>query len=366
MQIKNRNLFRLTRLILLSLPKFFFLLSQFRKQKKKILIIKIDEIGDYFLIRNFFEEVRKSLKYIEYEIDLLGNESWKNIATNYDHKFFKKQYFINPSNALESPYEMLKLGWKLFKNNYEIVLQPTFTRRLLNDGLAALSAAKNIIGFYGNHDGIYPKYKRNTDLFYTEMFTLPEGIDFEFDRNQFFFQKAIDENIQIVAPYINVKRAKQNDYIILFIGAGIVNRCWPLLNFIEICKLLIENTDYDIVLSGGKSEIEDADKICNILSSERIKNRVGNTTLLETLQLIADAHLVVCNETSALHMAAACSQSVVCILGGGHFFRFAPYPSRIQNKISYVYTEMPCYNCNWNCIYLVKKTEAFPCIVRFL
>lgn len=363
MEFKNRNLFRLTRLVLLTLPKLLFLFAKFRKKRKRILIIKIDEIGDYFLIRNFFEEVKKSPAYLGYEIDLLGNRAWKNIATEYDYSYFDKLYFINPSNAFDSPYKMLKLGWELFNNNYEIVLQPTFTRRLLNDGLAALSAAKNIIGFYGNHDGIFPKYKKRTDLFYTKMFTLPQSINFEFDKNQFFFQNSIDKHIQIDKPFINVNRtANSNPNIILFPGAGNVQRCWPLQNYIEICKLLIANTQYEILLCGGKSEMEEAKKICELLSSNRIKNEVGKTTLSETLQLIADSQIVICNETSALHMAAACNISTVCIMGGGHFNRFAPYPSRIQNKIKYVYTVMPCYYCNWNCIYQIKETETFPCI----
>ena len=340
----------------------FRFIARWRKGKKKILIIKIDEIGDYILIRNFFEEVKKSTKYAGYEIDLLGNETWKNIASNFDHSCISRQYFFKTSNAYNNPYQILKLGWKLFKNNYETVLQPTSTRRLLNDGLAALTAAKNIIGFLGNNDGIYPKYKRKTDLFYTEMLTLPDRINFEFYRNQYFFEKVLGESIGIQAPSINVSQSKNRGHILLFSGAGIVNRCWPLQNFIEICRMLIAQTVYDVVLCGGKGELEDAKIICSQLSSARIHNSVGSTTLPETLQLIADARLVICNETSALHMSAACNTPVVCIVGGGHFNRFVPYPSQIQNKIKYVYKEMPCYQCNWNCIYQVKKSEAFPCI----
>jgi hypothetical protein len=84
---QNRNLFRLTRFILLKLPYLFRFLARFRKPAKRLLIIKTDAIGDFILFRNFIEEVKLSLKYRDYEIELLGNELWKDLVLAYDSRY---------------------------------------------------------------------------------------------------------------------------------------------------------------------------------------------------------------------------------------------------------------------------------------
>src|SRR5471030_665385 len=84
---QNRNLFRLTRFVLLKLPGLFWFFSLFRKQKKRLLIMRTDVIGDYILFRNFIEVVRTSEKYKDYQVHLLGNPVWKDIALQYDGDF---------------------------------------------------------------------------------------------------------------------------------------------------------------------------------------------------------------------------------------------------------------------------------------
>ena len=52
--------------------------------------IKADAIGDYILFRNFIEIIKRSTKYSSYEIDLLGNEIWSDLATRHDGKYITK------------------------------------------------------------------------------------------------------------------------------------------------------------------------------------------------------------------------------------------------------------------------------------
>src|SRR6478735_4014960 len=128
MQIQNRNLFRFTRFVLLTLPKILWFFGKFRKPSKRLLLIKTDAIGDYILFRNFIEITKLSEKYSDYKIDLLGNQLWQDVALQYDGRYLHKTYFIRPGSYYEAPLKTLKLGWQLFTNNYEVVLQPTYTR----------------------------------------------------------------------------------------------------------------------------------------------------------------------------------------------------------------------------------------------
>src|ERR1700744_4365147 len=112
---QSRNSFRLTRWILLKLPAFFKLLAKFRTPKKRILLIKTDAIGDYILFRNFIEVLKTSELYRDYEITLLGNGLWRDIAHKYDGAFISKFIFAKVEDLYHSPFEVLKLGWQLFK-----------------------------------------------------------------------------------------------------------------------------------------------------------------------------------------------------------------------------------------------------------
>ncbi|MDB5157788.1 MAG: lipopolysaccharide core biosynthesis protein, partial [Mucilaginibacter sp.] len=114
MDIQNRHLFRLTRFVLLKLPAFFRFLAKFRKPAKRLLLIKTDAIGDYVLFRNFIEILKRSEKYKDYQIDLLGNTIWRELNLAYDKQFLNEAYFINPKSYYEAPLKTLKQGWQLF------------------------------------------------------------------------------------------------------------------------------------------------------------------------------------------------------------------------------------------------------------
>jgi ADP-heptose:LPS heptosyltransferase len=361
MEIKNRNLFRLTRFVLFRVSALFRFMAKFRSPKKRLLLIKTDAIGDYILFRNFLEVIKSSEAYQNYEIDLLGNDAYKDIAITYDAAFINNFTFIKPYDLYESPLQTLKLGWRLFKRNYQVVLQPACTRLLINDGLAALTASKQIIGFAGDNEGIKEKYKSKTDKFYTQLLSLPANIYFEFDRTKFFFETVLQQKIDLRAPHLPTNNTPKQG-IVIFTGAGSSKRSWEKEKFLELVKLIQAKSQQPVYLAGGIAETETAKYLTANLSPESITDLTGKTTLPQLVQLIASATLVISNETNAVHIAAATQTPSVCILGGGHFGRFAPYPQQMVHKPTCVYDKMECFNCNWNCIFETLPQEPYPCI----
>jgi ADP-heptose:LPS heptosyltransferase len=358
----NRNLFRINRLVLLKLPYLFKFLALFRQPKKRILIIKNDAIGDYILFRNFIEVIKKSTPDKDYQIDLLGNTVWKDIALTYDKEFIADFIFINPEALLyNEPLKTLKLGWRLFKNNYQIVLQPSSTRVLINDGLAALTAAKQIIGFESDNEGLPARYKRKTDKFYTSRLVLPPNIYFEFERSRFFFQNVLNCSIPLNSPSIPVHETVKKG-IVIFPGAGNLKRGWEAEKFLALIKLIGQHTSQPIYLAGSPNEVHLGNYLTENLPPNSVNNLIGAISLPQLVELIGNAALVIANETGAIHIAAATKTKSVCILGGGHFKRFAPYPDSLAYAPVCVYEKMECYNCNWVCKFQTMPNEPFPCI----
>ncbi|NVM66384.1 ADP-heptose:LPS heptosyltransferase [Mucilaginibacter sp. SG538B] len=358
---KNRNLFRLTRFILLKIPYVFRFFALFKPSKKRILIIKADAIGDYVLFRNFIEILKQSTKYRNYEIDLLGNEIWRDIATTHDGQYITKFFFTKANNLYYSPGTVFKLGLQLFGRSYEKVLNPTSTRTFITDGLAALSGSSNLIGFESDTEGIEPKYKVKTDKFYKTLLPIPPLIHFEFARNRYFFEQALDQLISIRKQFIGANRTTKSG-IIVFPGAGLKSRGWEAEKFALLIKKLRQNTNEIIYLAGGKAEIPLCNYIMEQSQSASVVNISGKTNLNELIELVANSAMIICNDSSAVHIAAAVDTPFVCIVGGGHFDRFVPYPEDIVKNGSFIYEKMDCYYCNWNCVFKVQSDESFPCI----
>jgi ADP-heptose:LPS heptosyltransferase len=356
----NRNLFRLTRFILLKVPALLKLFAVWRKPRKRVLIIKTDAIGDYILFRNFIEIVSRSEKYVGYEVDLLANTLCRDLVHQYDSPFLGQTFFTNPEELYHRPLQTLRLGWRLFSRNYEQVLQPTYARTFINDGLAALATSKQLTGFNGNTERIAAKYKEQTDRFYTRLIPLPDSIFFEFDRTRFFFEMVLEHAFDLYGPQL--PSAHQRKGIIIFPGAGVTKRSWEREKFLELISLLQANSDEKIILAGGPAEVDTGEFIARSFPDGSIDNQINKTSLVELVELIGSAKLIVSNETSAIHIAAATKTKAICVLGGGHFGRFAPYPEYLWQAPVCVYHTMDCFNCNWNCIYDTSNTEPYPCI----
>jgi ADP-heptose:LPS heptosyltransferase len=361
MVIKNRNLFRITRFVLLKLPYLLRFFYKFKIPRKKILIIKTDAIGDYVLFRNFLEVIRHSEKYKDHEIDLLGNAAWQDIALWYDKPFISNLFFTKPFDLYESPIQTFKMGWKLFSQGYSEVLQPSYTRTIIIDGLAALTGAKNIVGFVSDNEALPPKQKAKTDLFYSQLITLPKDYYFEFDRTRYFFEHVLNQHVDLAGPSFPAKDNKKQG-VTIFLGAGNSKRGWQTENYLELMMLIIDQTQRPIHLAGGPEMEEAAAYLEGLMPEESVINMVGKTTLPKLIDHIAHTELVICNETSAVHIAAACNTKAVCIVGGGHFERFSPYPEHVYSRTTFVFEKMPCYYCNWLCIYNTAADEPFPCI----
>lgn len=363
MKLKNRNLFRITRFLLLKLPDLLKFLAKFRVGRPRLLIIKTDAIGDYILFRNFIEIISGSETFRGYDIDLLGNKIWQDIALKYDGKFVDDFIFVsNPDDLYYSPIQVFKLSIKLFRQNYQTVLQPAFSRTFMNDGLAGFTAAENIIGFEGDTERIDARYKSKTDKFYTELFSLPQNMAFEFDRSKFFVGQVLKQPVDIDHPFIDIEN-KNREGIIIFPGAGVAKRRWQAEKFLGLIKLILEQSAAQISIAGSADDTETGNYLMERLPAGRVNNLIGKTPLTVLIELIGNAALIIGNETSALHIAAAVKTASICVLGGGHFGRFAPYPFSSEVSPVCLYEKMECYNCNWNCIYKTEEGHPFPCVV---
>ncbi|MFN3996159.1 MAG: glycosyltransferase family 9 protein, partial [bacterium] len=95
---------------------------------------------------------------------------------------------------------------------------------------------------------------------------------------------------------------------------------------------------YEIVLCGGPAEVEDAKVFEKFYKGDFI-NLVGKISLVEFLDVLSGASLLVSNESSAVHLAIAlCPEKLVFVISNGYGFGIhTPYPREIAKNYFPIY-----------------------------
>lgn len=356
---------------------FFLIIRSFVKSKiysstgnKTLAILRLDAIGDYILFRNFLEKIRKSDKYKGYRITLIGNVAWKELAIEYDSMYIDEFIWIHTAKIEDAKYYKT-IKSQLSNLSFDALIVPQFRRYSFHDELATIIVAKTKIVSLADFVERQSLKSKIANYFYPEIIDVPPQIKFEFHRNKFFFEKLLEEEIAITKPTLNlnidaINKIDKDDYIVIFPGASDPKRVWPAEKFIEVVREIIELSDLNIILLGGISEKDVCQNIVLSVGNERVINKAGNTTLTDLVNLIAQAKLVISNETSAIHISAAVNTPSICLLGGGHFNRFMPYISEDKtDKIpTPVYSAMDCFNCNWWCRFELEDDVSYPCLEK--
>jgi ADP-heptose:LPS heptosyltransferase len=95
-----------------------------------------------------------------------------------------------------------------------------------------------------------------------------------------------------------------------------------------VANYLKQKYNYEIVLCGGKNDIEQS-KIFNTTCDFEYTDLIGKTTILELISIISRASLLISNETSAPHFSVALDVKTIVLYSGNHFGRFVPYPNSL-------------------------------------
>ncbi len=339
----------------------------FTRQVKSanLLLVRLDAIGDFILWLDTAKEYRRL--YPGRRIVLCTSSAQIEIANKLS--YWDEVWPVDMSLLGTSPIYRLKLLRKIRRAGFNTAIQPTFSRVFsLGDAVIRASGATQRIGSVGNSANINPIAQHISDRWYTKLVAASQAPLMELERNAEFIRNLSGQEFRVrtpVLPKFNPlpERLKiEGPYFVIFPGASWSGRQWPATHFVEVMTELQRRYGWRAVVCGGPAEKYLCQSIVN-LSAVGIINLGGKTSLPELVELLRGAEILISNETSAVHMAAAVSTPCVCILGGGHFGRFLPYPVYAPGcKPVGVNHEMSCYQCNWHCTQPHAPGSAVPCI----
>lgn len=326
-------------LIYLFLPVFRGL-SKPNNKKRSLLLFRVDAIGDYILFRNYIEVLSESPKYFNFDITLLGNVLWKDLAESLDESYVNNFIWFDRKKYDSDPLYKFSFLLDLSKVKYTQLIHPAYSREELTDNVVRLIHADKKIGCFGDHSNIKPEVKIKTDSFYTNLLPASNEIVFEYYRYREFFENLLEQKIVLKKPLINDSNIQQSldlpaNYVTIVPGAGFAFRQWSAQNFSIVAEDVSSKYGYDIIIVGSGEEHSIAEQIKRVNSN--FINLAGKISLVQLLEVISKSRLVIANETSAIHISVAVGTEAICISNANHFGRFNPYPREITDKISYIY-----------------------------
>ena len=331
-----------------------------------VLIVQTEAIGDFVLWQSFAKQLVDY--YRPRRVVLATNAIVADLAR-------ATGYF---DEVIGIDVRAMKYGWRrrarllrrVRRIAPSIAIQPTYSRNFwVGDSLIRASRAKTRIGSQGDHHNIRPWQKRISDRWYTELLPATRKPLHESERHAEFLERltgsAASTRIEPLpeAPETRSLGVPSAPYMVLVPGAGTDKRMWPVERFAETASRLHQETGFQLIVCGSNSETELAETLGRLSKVPNPIILAGRTSVPDLVEIIRNASLVIANDSSAIHIAAATETPSVCVLGGGHFGRFLPYPSgSTHEEPQTAHARMSCFGCNWQCTQPYDGVGPFPCI----
>lgn len=338
-------------------------------EKNKILVVRLDGIGDFFLWLDHARIIRKY--YADAEVTLLCSKLWRDAAEkllDYDRVIpFEGYRFLTNWKYRRDLLQYLK------EYAYDIVIQPRCSRDfILEDQITRFCSAPENIAFRSSKRSFNPPLMKVSDKWYNQLYSLPDEVTGEKAINEFFTGKLTEQTGHEVKQQLHQEKTipplveipgewTKRPYFIIIPGAADPGRRWPPEKFADAVNQLQQNHQVRCIICGSESDKTAAKIIIEENKSDKLLDLTGKTTILQLVELIRKSEFVLSNDTGAVHIASYFGIKSVCILGGGHWGRFLPYDDDTSSP-SCAFHQLNCYRCDWKCIYPRASNKPYFCV----
>ena len=328
--------------------------------KKRLVIIRNDFMGDFVVFLPAALALKQALP--DYYITILITEpiaEWAKKCPAFDEVLV-----LRPAPEKLPLIVRLRQFLIMRTLNAEVLINALHGRNGDTDLLAFASPAKRKYAF-GLGQWTHPQRERIVfyERFYSEVVAFaPQTPIAELYRQ--LLEKATGKTISLspVPPHTweflkdKEKQVAAEDYAVIVPGANDCRRRWPIESFVTVVRDLQKAFPKIVWLVTGTAKEQ---ALGQILANEvHAENFCGRLSLPQLAALLANARLVISNDTGSSHLASLLGVATLTILGGGHFGVYAPCP--LRPSLIAIFKSMPCYNCNWKCEQ--GDCGTYPCV----
>jgi ADP-heptose:LPS heptosyltransferase len=309
----------------------------------KVLIVRVDEIGDYMLWRPLIPELCKAERFTGMQFTLCGNSSWRSLYEQLDADTFDQTVWLDKTRFKQDLFYRYRFLQQIHKKGFSWVINPTYSRDKRNDdAIVKAAAAPDNFGMVANTENwrSYDKgYDRNL---YLHCWAGPDTPLFELIRNRKFTEYVTGKNIETIhwqiaeakLPALSI--ALPEKFVVIFPGSRSKHRIWPAAYFAEVAQHFQQKDGLAIVVCGGNGDQIYTEAFKEAFA-ESVTDLTGATRLPELLTILHRAEALVTVDTGSVHLAAAVGCRVLGIYNGSQYGRFSPYPLNLTNKVISIY-----------------------------
>jgi ADP-heptose:LPS heptosyltransferase len=184
-----------------------------------------------------------------------------------------------------------------------------------------------------------------------------------------------DTALYPLADHIFSDKKIEKKYIVINPNASELRleRRWEKDNFIELIRLILNNfQNFEILLIGNKSEYLYTEEISSAINDTRVKNTAGTLTIDELISIIANANIMVSNDTGPMHIAFCTNTPIICLFGP-----CSPEQYGLSENAHIIYKQVYCSPCVHDfiippckgdnvCMKLISPDEVFTSLKQLL
>ena len=288
-----------------------------------LLLIRLDDIGDYLLFRNQLAMYKRSPRWCDHRIVLLANESWRELCTLLDADAVDEVIWVDKNRYLASAPYRWEIWSDLRRRGFETVVATSRTRPLLLDDLCMLAAAP-IVSLGCVNEQFHARLTEVSDALYGALFQPSQPLLHEFRFNAEFSSwvngiRYDGERPRIELPF---SAPAPSSYLVCFVGASIRSKRWPVARWIEFLMLYRRRAGGRVFLAGrGDAELE----MVRMIQERTDAQSIAGGSFADLLRWIAGAAAVVSNDTMAAHLGVSLGRPTVIVANGINYMRFAEY-----------------------------------------
>ena len=296
-------------------------------QVKRVLVVRLDEIGDVVLTTPFLRELRRNLPdawitlVVKPQVyNLMELCPYVNEVLTYDWQVSR---YLGP---LQRHWRALRVATRhLWKHRFDLAILPRWDVDYYHGTfLVYLSGAPWRVGYSENVNAAKKHLNRRFDRLLTHVLLDNSDLKHEVERNldiiRFLGGRVQDNRLElwlgeadeVFAEEVLKKHGIKPDDLLVGLapGAGAAKRLWPIARFAELGSWLRNTYGARLLVVGGPAEEMLGEELERILGT-CVLNVVGQTTLRQTAGLLKRCRLFVGNDAGPMHMAAAVGVPIV-------------------------------------------------------
>ena len=316
-----------------------FILRRKENKQKNILFIQLAEMGSTILAYSSF----KKIKEIYPDSNLFFLVFHKNRYCIEYLNVIKKENILTIREDSFSVFALdtFKVLLKLRRKKIDICFDFEFFSRF-SSIVSYLSGAIRRVGFYNYyHEGLYRGNMLTHKVYYNHyqhmvlnFLSMIHSVRYS-GKEDYLLKEKISEK-EIILPEIKItEESKKNIWNKLkelnpkinsdkklvvinpYAGELLPIRSWPIDNYINLIRKLLDDKNIFIILTGGNDSKKWQNKILNEISSNRIITLVGKTTFSELIDLYNISDVLITNDSGPVHFASLTPIKIFVFFGPG-------------------------------------------------